>query len=269
VPTRARFRFYAELNDFLPVELRFETLEREFLVSPTVKDAIEGLGVPHTEVDLIVVDGRSVGFEHRVGDGELISVYPMFESMDISPVVRLRPEPLRDTRFVADANLGQLARYLRLLGFDTLYRKDFEDPEIAMISVRERRVLLTRDVGVLRRGEVTHGYFVRGDVPRLQVIEVVTRFDLFDVLAPLTRCANCNGALISVRKEEVAHRLEAGTRAGYDDFRMCTGCEQIYWKGAHHARFTELVDAVLAARPSPLSSGTSGGRPSAPSRRRP
>lgn len=179
MPTRARFRFYAELNDFLPVELRFETLEREFLVSPTVKDAIEGLGVPHTEVDLIVVDGRSVGFAHRVGDGELISVYPMFESMDISPVVRLRPEPLRDTRFVADANLGQLARYLRLLGFDTLYRKDFEDSEIAMISVRERRVLLTRDAGVLRRREVTHGYFVRSDVPRLQVLEVVTRFDLW------------------------------------------------------------------------------------------
>jgi uncharacterized protein len=250
VPTRARFRFYAELNDFLPVELRFETLEREFLVPPTVKDAIEGLGVPHTEIDLVVVDGRSVDFAHVVGDGELISVYPMFESLDISPVIRLRPEPLRDTRFVVDANLGQLARYLRLLGFDTLYRKDFEDAEIASISVRERRVLLTRDVGVLRRREVTHGYFVRSDLPRPQVVEAVARFDLFDRLAPLTRCANCNGELISVRKEEIVDRLEAGTRAGYDDFRMCTGCERIYWKGAHHACITELVDEVLAARPS-------------------
>jgi uncharacterized protein with PIN domain len=244
-----RFRFYAELNDFLPVDLRFETVEREFLVPPTVKDAIEGLGVPHTEIDLIVVDGRSVDFAHVVGDGNLISVYPMFESFDISPVIRLRPEPLRDTRFVVDANLGQLARYLRLLGFDSLYRNDFEDREIATISVRERRVLLTRDVEVLKRREVTHGYFVRRDVPRLQVVEVVERFDLFDGVAPLTRCANCNGELISVRKEEIAHRLEAGTLAGYDDFRMCTGCERIYWRGAHHARITELVDEVLAARP--------------------
>jgi uncharacterized protein with PIN domain len=249
VPTRARFRFYAELNDFLPVDLRFETLEREFSVPPTVKDAIEGLGVPHTEIDLIVVDGRSVDFAHVVADGELVSVYPMFESLDVSPVIRLRPEPLRDTRFVVDANLGQLARYLRLLGFDTLYRKDFEDPEIASISVRERRVLLTRDVGVLRRREVTHGYFVRADLPRLQVVEVVTRFDLFDRLAPLSRCSNCNGELISVPKEDIAHRLEAGTRGTYDDYRVCTDCEQIYWKGAHHARITELVDEVLAARP--------------------
>ncbi|MGH2694916.1 MAG: Mut7-C RNAse domain-containing protein [Actinomycetota bacterium] len=250
MPTRARFRFYAELNDFLPEELHHRTVERAFDVPPTVKDAIEGLGVPHTEVDLIVVEGRSVDFSHVVREGELISVYPMFESLEISPVIRLRPEPLRDTRFVADANLGQLARYLRLLGFDTLYRNDFEDAEIATISVRERRVLLTRDVGVLRRKEVTHGYFVRADVPRLQVIEVVTRFDLFDRLDPLARCANCNGELISVPKEEVAHRLQAGTRATYDDFRTCTGCGQIYWKGAHHVRIAELVDAVLTARPS-------------------
>jgi uncharacterized protein with PIN domain len=245
---RARIRFYAELNDFLPEDLRYSTVDHEFDLSSTVKDVIEGIGIPHTEVDLIVVDGRSVDFSHRVQDGELISVYPMFESVDISPVVRLRPEPLRNTCFVVDANLGQLATYLRLFGFDTLYRNDYDDAELVDISLQERRLLLTRDVGVLKRRDLTHGYFVRGAEPRDQILEVVSRFDLFDQVVPLSRCPNCNGELVEVSKEEAMEHIRPGTRAAYDDFRACTDCGQIYWEGAHHARIGELLEEVRAAR---------------------
>src|SRR3989338_9144205 len=115
--SRAHFRFYEELNDFLPPERRKTTFTREFRNRASVKDMIEALGVPHTEVDLILVNGASVDFSYLVQDGDRISVYPMFESFDIRPLVHLRPRPLREPKFVLDTHLGKLAVYLRLLGF--------------------------------------------------------------------------------------------------------------------------------------------------------
>src|SRR5262249_31383318 len=154
---RACFRFYAELNDFLPPGRRGVTFTYSFEGSPSIKDLIEALGVPHTEVDLILVNGESVDFAYRVREGDRISVYPVFESLDITPLLRVRPRPLRETRFVLDTHLGRLAAYLRLLGFDTLYRNDAGDDELARISSGEGRILLTRDRGLLKRSQVTHG----------------------------------------------------------------------------------------------------------------
>ena len=119
--TVCEFRFYEELNDYLRPEQRKRSITREIAGTPSVKDAIEALGVPHTEIDLILVDGRSVRFDRRLRGGERVAVYPEFERFDITPIHRLRPRPLRNPRFVADVHLGTLARYLRLLGFDTLY----------------------------------------------------------------------------------------------------------------------------------------------------
>lgn len=120
-------RFYAELGDFLPAERQGREFAVEFSAGRTVKDLIEGLGVPHTEVDLILVDGRSTGFGHLLADGERVSVFPMFESLDVSGVTQVRAVPLREVRFVADVHLGRLARYLRLAGFDTLYGNRWSD----------------------------------------------------------------------------------------------------------------------------------------------
>ena len=102
----AEFRFYEELNDFLPPEKRKRSFAYMFEGTPSIKDAIEAVGVPHTEIDIILVDGRSVGFDHRLRGGERVAVYPMFEAIDVSPLVRLRPQPLRITRFVVDVHLG-------------------------------------------------------------------------------------------------------------------------------------------------------------------
>ncbi len=238
---RAWFRFYAELNDLLPPERRFTEFAYDFLDAGTVKDRIESFGVPHTEVDLVIVNGLSRGFDWRVEDGDRISVYPVFESLDIAGLTRLRPEPLREPRFVLDVHLGKLAAYLRMAGFDTLYRNCYSDEELASVSSGEHRILLTRDVGLLKRSEITHGCFVRETAPRRQLAEVVKRFDLGRLLRPFTRCMRCNHPLEPASKEEVAGVLPPRIAALHDEFRRCPQCGRVYWKGGHHRRMQAIV----------------------------
>jgi uncharacterized protein len=247
--SRAHLRFYAELNDFLPADRRSVDLEREFDVSPSVKDMIESAGVPHTEIDLVVVNGESVDFSYRVQDGDHISVYPIFESFDIGEVVRVRPSPLRETRFVVDVNLGGLARYLRLLGFDSEYDNDLADPELVEISRRERRILLTRDVDLLKRKALTHGYFVRATDVHGQTVEVVKRLDLFQKIRPFVRCMSCNAELVPVPKGQIENRLEDRTRLLYNEFRVCPGCNRLYWHGSHHAKLMRFIEMVRDQSP--------------------
>lgn len=237
-------RFYEELNDFLVPALR-----RKIIVHPcnrrtSVKDMIESFGVPHTEVDLILVNGESVDFSYIVRAGDRISVYPVFEGMDIDPVNRLRPEPLRTPRFVVDVNLGRLARYLRLLGFDCSYDNRFDDAEVARISVGERRTVLTRDRALLQQKIITHGYFVRADQPVEQVREVLARLDLYRLIRPFTRCTRCNGVLEGVDKQEIEASLQPKTRMYYSEFQRCSRCGQVYWKGSHFARAERLVASL-------------------------
>lgn len=235
------FRFYEELNDFLPPARRKVTFEHPFQRRASVKDMIEALGVPHTEVELILVDGVSVGFDHIVRDGERIAVYPVFEAFDVSEHLKIRPSPLRLTRFVLDVHLGRLARYLRLAGFDCLYRNDYADAELARISADEHRILLTRDRLLLRRRVITHGYCLRSDQPAEQLVEVFNRFQLHDCARPFRRCARCNGELVDVPKAAVEHRLKPLTRRYYQHFRMCTSCERVYWRGSHVERIEALI----------------------------
>jgi uncharacterized protein len=244
---QARFRFYAELNDFLPPERRMVAFDCSFQGKQTVKHLIESLGVPHTEVDLVLVNGRSVDFGEVVEDGDLVSVYPVFEGFDIAPVSRVRPTPLRLTRFVLDGNLGRLAAYLRMIGFDTLYRNDYDDEELARISAEEHRILLTRDRGLLMRSAVTHGYCVREAAPRRQLAEVVRRFDLARLIAPFTRCMVCNEFLRDVPKDAVAERMPPVSRAHYDDVRECPGCGRLFWKGSHYRRMQRILDLLHQA----------------------
>ena len=211
------------------------------MTTQSVKDVIESYGVPHTEVEIVLVDGEAVGFGYRPAAGDCVSVYPVFEAFDIAPLVRLRPQPLRRTRFVLDGHLGKLARRLRLLGFDCVYANDPTDAELVQIAVAERRILLTRDRFLLRRRAVTHGYLLRSDRADEQVREVVRRFQLTRSIAPYTRCPACNGLLRPVKKSAIEHRLPPKTRRYYDDFRTCPACARVYWRGAHHARLEGLV----------------------------
>lgn len=243
---QANFRFYAELNDFLPPALRGQALLYRFAGSPALKDSIEAQGVPHTEVDLILANGVSVDFAYRLQDRDAISVYPVFEALDITPLLRLRAAPLRVSRFVVDSNLGKLAVYLRLLGFDTLYRNAWDDAELVCVSRDQRRILLTRDQGVLKRNLVTHGYYPRQTEPKAQAREVLQRFDLYRAIKPFCRCLRCNGEVVAVDKSEVEAALLPRTRAHYQRFYRCRDCHRVYWEGSHHARMQELVAELTA-----------------------
>jgi uncharacterized protein len=237
-------RAYAELNDFLPPESRGVTVRRPFRGHQTVKDVLEAMGIPHTEVDLILVNGSSQGFGHRPSTGDRIAAYPMFEALDVGSTTTLRPAPLRDPRFVVDVNLGRLARLLRVLGFDVWWSTDADDATLAEVSLSEQRILLTRDRGLLKRRAITHGLFVHSQHPEEQTLEVIRRLDLTQRLVPLTRCVRCNGTLATVPKDEVIDQLEPLTRQFYEEFSRCTQCGRIYWAGSHHTRLVALVDRL-------------------------
>ncbi|MDS4070400.1 MAG: Mut7-C RNAse domain-containing protein [Candidatus Competibacter sp.] len=241
---RCSIRFYEELNDFLPPERRKVQFSHEFQRRASIKDTIEALGVPHTEIDLILVNGDSVDFSYIVRDGDRISVYPMFETFDILPVSRVRPLPLRVIRFVLDVHLGKLARYLRLLGFDTLYRNDYDDAELANLASLERRILLTRDRDLLKRAVVTHGYFVRATDPRRQVEEILDRLDLYRAMQPFQRCVRCNGLLAATPKHRIEDRLLPETRRQVEDFWECGECGQLYWEGSHMPNIRRFIDTL-------------------------
>jgi uncharacterized protein with PIN domain len=243
--SQAFFRFYGELNDFLPRARRDVRFAYAFEHRASIKDMIEAIGAPHTEVDVIVAQGAPVGFGYLVRDGDDIAVYPPPAAVDFPASARLSPPPLPKARFVLDTHLGKLAAYLRLLGFDTLYRNDYADDELARVSSAEQRILLTRDRNLLKRGIVTYGYFVRETDPRRQVVEIVRRFGLFNAIRAYQRCIRCNGLLDPVAKETVAERLGPKTREFYHDFHLCRNCGQIYWKGSHYEPLQRFIEQVL------------------------
>jgi uncharacterized protein with PIN domain len=246
-------RFYQELNDFLPAKLRKAPSTVEYRPGCTVKAIIEDLGVPHTEVDLVLADGQSVGFDHRVRDGMAISVYPTFESWDISSVSRVRAVPLRVSRFALDGHLGKLARLLRMLGFDAWYENDVEDEALVQLARREARIALSRDRGLLKRKAVTHGYLVRSLAPLEQLAEVLQRFDLFGSVKPFSRCMTCNAPLERVPREDVLSQLPPAVVLCCAEFSRCTGCDRVFWRGTHWERMNGMVSAILERKPGSLS----------------
>lgn len=242
---QARFRFYSELNDFLPAESQSVTVSYLFLGSPAIKDSLEALGVPHTEVDLILVNGESVDFRYQLQDGDRASVFPEFRSIDIIPILKVRPQPLQEARFVIDIHLGRLASYLRMMGFDSLYRIDYTDKELARAANIERRVLLTRDRGLLKRSEVTHGYYIRACQPYEQLTEVMRRFNLTRLAVPFKLCIRCNGKLDGVPKEIVIDQLPPKVKERHTQFRKCRSCGQVYWQGSHYERMRRFIEQVF------------------------
>lgn len=237
-------RFYGALRDFLSFGASSGLVTRTFDVPGSVKDMIEACGVPHTEIALVLANGESVDYRYRVADGDRIAVYPPFKSIDVSSVALVAPEALDEPRFVLDVHLGRLARYLRLLGFDSLHNDSWTDPDLVQIAAADRRVLLTRDIDVLMHGSLTHGYFVRSTDPAEQLEEVAARFELGEDMTPFSRCMACNGSLAPVAKQDVASELPPRTRDAYHDFTRCRSCRRVYWPGAHYGSLVEIVEGI-------------------------
>jgi uncharacterized protein with PIN domain/sulfur carrier protein ThiS len=242
----ATFRFYEELNDFLPPERRRRAFDTPCARAATVKHMIEALGVPHTEVEIVLVNGESVDFARLLNEGDRVSVYPKFESLDVESLLRVRERPLRVTRFVADAHLGGLARLLRMAGFDTLYDNGFRDEEIEAISACQGRIVLTRDRELLKRRTITHGCYVHAIKPVQQMREVFRRVDLAGNVRPFSLCLRCNVPLRPIEKAKVLDRLPPTVKAEQKHFSTCDVCQGIFWEGTHWRHMRTLLDQVLA-----------------------
>ncbi len=228
--------FAPELGVFVPHERRGGPTSAVTDGVSTLGHVVESIGVPLTEVGALVVDGREVAVGHIPAAGETVTVRAVARPQDV---------PGAPLRFLLDVHLGTLARRLRLLGVDAAYEStDIGDPALATRSAAERRVLLSRDRGLLRRRELWAGAYVYSDRPDDQLRDVLGRFA--PALRPWTRCSACNGTLRAATKDEVADRLEGGTRGTYDVFAQCGSCERVFWRGAHHDRLEEIVERALA-----------------------
>ena len=234
-------RFYAELNDFLAPGQRGHEISLELKQPRSVKDLIESIGIPHPEIDLVLVNGNPVRLDHLVQDSENISVYPLFRSLDISPIQHCQPEQPLEPCFVLDVHLGRLAAYMRMLGFDAQYRNDYEDETLADISSSCDRILLSCDRQLLMRKKVSFGYFVRTREPLRQLQEVLSRFDLTNLIKPFTRCMQCNGKTQAVKKSEIGGQLPAETKKYYNKFFQCEDCKKIYWEGSHYFKMQQMI----------------------------
>jgi uncharacterized protein len=244
----AIFRFYEELNTFLPPERRKRAFDSVCAQAATTKHMIEALGVPHTEVELVLVNGESVGFDRLLQDGDRVAVYPKFEALDITPLLRVRDTPLRTIHFIADAHLGGLAHLLRMAGFDTLYDNHYHDSTIAAIAEKEKRIVLTRDIELLKRRTITHGCYVRALKSAEQFREIFNRLDLARNAKPFTLYMHCNAPLRAVEKSLIEDQLPPKVRQFHQRFSTCDVCHRVFWEGSHWRNMHALLDEAMGQK---------------------
>jgi len=241
IPFAIRLTFHGDLSFFLRSKAR--AIERQLSEKTSIKDVIEACGVPHTEVDLILVNGEAVDFAAVLTQDVGVDVYPPNETHSpLFPEDRLQVRDIE--KFVADGHLGKLVRDLRLLGIDVAYDPTAEDRQLIRTASDEERALLTRDRRLLMHAAVRHGYYPRSQDPLEQTVEVLRRFRLASVLAPFSRCLRCNGPLEPAEKAKVLDRLEPLTKIYYDQFRRCRGCGQVYWSGSHFEKLQKRIEII-------------------------
>lgn len=238
----ASYLFHGDLPALLRGRWRRQNpVMQEVTRSASIKDVLESFGLPHTEVGELLCNGRPVDFSWPVTEGQIFDIFPVLPPWNVLSPSLLRPVPLPAVRFLADANVGRLARYLRLAGFDTLYDWRWDDDRIVAAVGRENRIVLSRDLGLLKRKQIDFGRSIRATDPVAQLREVLGLLDLTGEMRPFTRCLECNTPLQPVDKEAVLHRLEPLTKKYYADFSRCPGCDRIYWPGSHRAKMVLLL----------------------------
>lgn len=244
VPSTVRFRFYGRLNDFLPGKRKNVWFAYTIKGNPAVKDTIEAIGVVHVEVDCFVIDGRAVDFSYQLKDGDQVRVYSFDVKPRLQTIKHLQAKLPTKPKFVLDSHLGKLARHLRLFGFDVVYKKDFPDHEIIKAASGQRRMVLTRDVGLLKQKAVRLGYWIRTTDPQAQVSEAFKRFNLFSKIKPFSVCLECNGRIVNIQKNKILNRLPAKTQHYYSRFHMCSKCKKIYWQGSHFEHLSHFISTI-------------------------
>ena len=241
-PFTVRLNLHGDLDFFLQSGIHGRSIERSLNEKTAVKDVIESCGVPHPEIDLILVNGTPVDFYYGIASAADIELYPAGAQSTLFNEKRLQVATIRT--FVADGHLGRLVRNLRLLGFDVAYDPQADDPQLLRVMESENRALLTRDRRLLMHAVVKTGYYPRSQNADKQTVEVTRRFNLLDSIAPFTRCIRCNGLLRNVSKAEIVERLEPLTNIYYEQFQRCADCEQIYWPGSHFSKLQERLEKI-------------------------
>ncbi|MEJ8756944.1 Mut7-C RNAse domain-containing protein [Pontibacter sp. H259] len=237
----ARFRFHGSLNDFLHHSQKDNWISYTFRELPAIKDTIEAIGVPHPEVDVILVNGKAVNFTYKLQPDDVVEVYPAGTLQSIN----LIPEPKNPLRFVLDVHLGKLARLLRMLGFDTIYDPALSEKQIVGIALSEERILLTRGTEILKLKTIKYGYWLRSQDPEIQLREVITYYNLTALMFRLfSRCLVCNGEIKQVQKEAIQAQLPPKTQLYFHEFYQCSNCRRVYWKGSHFERMQEFIQTL-------------------------
>lgn len=237
----ASFEFFKSLNDFLSPVNKNKPFKYNFYGTPSIKDAIEAIGIPHTEVDVIIVKGLPVDFFYKLHNDDMVEVYPVDSNPVFSKSYSLTPGLNYPLAFVADVHLGKLAKALRILGFDTDYQNDYSDKSVVEIAEKSDRIVLTRDVGLLKHKLIKWGYWLRSQMVEKQLKEVVSRYNLLPEVLLFKRCLSCNGRIEEVAKEAVSEKLPPKTNQYFNKFFQCASCKKVYWKGSHYENMLQMV----------------------------
>jgi uncharacterized protein len=234
-------KFYGNLNLFLRGNLRNRPVEFQLDSRRSIKNLIESLGIPHTEVAIIQANGSKIDFDYIVKDSDSITVSPFGFHGENGKISANKPQSIG---FVADTHLGKLTKYLRMLGFDCKYRENISDKEIIDVSIAETRIALTRDKGILMNKQVQFGCFLYSQNSKKQLMEVIERYDLIPHANPFSRCMECNGTMAKADKSEIIDRLPKDTRSYFQTFYKCLDCDKIYWKGSHYDKMSEWIKEI-------------------------
>lgn len=237
----ANFRFFDDINFFLNKEQQNIDINYSFDGNPSVKDCIEAIGVPHTEVEAICINNIYSNFNKKINNNDSINVYSYNSNIDLSNIIELRPK-IKEYKFIVDANVGKVAKNLRMFGFDTYYDFDLPDKEIVNLAEREERIILSRDWGLLKRKNAIWGYYPRSQTTDEQLSEIIKRFNLYDKFNPLSLCLECNGKINKIDKGEAQSNLDEGVLRDYDEFYKCNTCNKFFWKGSHYDKMLETIN---------------------------
>lgn len=212
--------------------------EKKFFLKrrSSIKDIVESFGIPHTEIGCLLKNNKELNFEYIPVKGDFIKVRGVTPPLNVKLKTKLRPVNFDQLKFIADVNIGKAAVLLRALGFDTLWEDRLDDGYIAILAESEKRIVLTRDIDLLKRKSIVYGMFVDSMEPFEQTKLIVERFGLNPPYDLFSRCTRCNSILQSVSKEDIIDRLLPKTKIYYNSFFICPGCEKIYWAGSHREK---------------------------------
>jgi len=241
---QAFFYFFGSLNDFLPEEKKGQKFVYHFKGIASVKNLIEAIGVPHSEIRKITNNNRKKFFNYTVKDNDLIRIYPYNYGIN-KFILSLSSVFINcKIKFIIDVHLGKLGKYLKICGFDVLYNWKWDDNDIIKYANRDNRIILTHDAGLLKNKKVNKGYWTRSQNPDEQIVEVIDRYHLSGKIKPLKRCLHCNNLLVKTSKTEIKNKVPFMIFNKYRQFLCCHKCDNIYWKGPHYDSMKAFIKKI-------------------------